>query len=117
MAPTIQVPAARINILENVLEKRTVANRVLKEREKQMLSGEDYQRMEQSLFVIILPWLGSRGPIGGYWEGNQKEVGTAVGYKPVSHKPVDYKPGDLQVSWSTVLRPQFFSHAWFDHKA
>ncbi|KAL5331049.1 hypothetical protein ACEPPN_000578 [Leptodophora sp. 'Broadleaf-Isolate-01'] len=49
MAPTIQVPAARINILENVLEKRTVANRVLKEREKQMLSGEDYQRMEVRL--------------------------------------------------------------------
>ncbi|KAH9204571.1 hypothetical protein DL95DRAFT_471364 [Leptodontidium sp. 2 PMI_412] len=49
MAPTIQVPAARINILENVLKKRTGANRVLKEREKQMLSGEDYQRMEVGL--------------------------------------------------------------------
>ncbi len=50
MAPTIQVPAARtFNILENVLKKRTDANRILKEREKQMLSGEDYQRMEVGL--------------------------------------------------------------------
>jgi hypothetical protein len=50
MAPTIQVPAARtFNILENVLKKRTEANRILKEREKQMLSGEDDQRMEIGL--------------------------------------------------------------------
>jgi len=50
MAPTIQVPAARtFNILENVLKKRTDANRILKEREKQMLSVEDYQRMEVGL--------------------------------------------------------------------
>ena len=50
MAPTIQVPTARtFNILENVLRKRTNANRILKEREKQMLSGEDYQRMEVGL--------------------------------------------------------------------
>jgi hypothetical protein len=50
MAPTIQVPAARtFNILENVLKKRTVANRILMEREKQMLSEEDYQRMEVGL--------------------------------------------------------------------
>jgi hypothetical protein len=50
MAPTIQVPAARtFNILENVLKKRTDANRILKEREKQMPSGEDYQRMEVGL--------------------------------------------------------------------
>lgn len=50
MAPTIQVPVARtFNVLENVLKKRTDANRILKEREKQMLSGEDYQRMEVGL--------------------------------------------------------------------
>ena len=50
MAPTIQMPVARtFNILENVLKKRTVANRILKEREKQMLSGEDYEQMEVGL--------------------------------------------------------------------
>jgi hypothetical protein len=50
MAPSIQVPAARtFTILENVLKKRTDANRILKEREKQMLSGEDYQRIEVGL--------------------------------------------------------------------
>ena len=50
MAPTIQVPAARtFNILENVLKKRTEANQILKERKKQMLSGEDYQQIEVSL--------------------------------------------------------------------
>jgi hypothetical protein len=50
MAPTIQVPAARtFNILENVLKKRTNANRILKEREKEMLSGEGYDRMEVDL--------------------------------------------------------------------
>jgi hypothetical protein len=50
MAPTIQVPAARtFNILQNVLKKRTVTNRILKERVKQMLSGEDYQQMEVGL--------------------------------------------------------------------
>jgi hypothetical protein len=50
MAPTIQVPAAHtFNTLENVLKKRTVANRILKEREKKMLSGDDYQRMEVGL--------------------------------------------------------------------
>jgi hypothetical protein len=50
MAPTIQVPAARtFNILENILKKRTDANRILKEREKRMLSVKDYQRMEVGL--------------------------------------------------------------------
>ena len=44
------MPVARtFNILENVLKKRTDANRILKEREKQMLSGEDYQRIEVGL--------------------------------------------------------------------
>lgn len=50
MAPTIQVLAARtFNILENVLKKRTNANRILKEREKEILSGEGYDRMEADL--------------------------------------------------------------------
>ena len=45
-----QVPVARtFNILENVLKKRTDANRILKQREKQMPSGEDYDRMEVDL--------------------------------------------------------------------
>jgi len=43
MAPTIQVLVARtFNILKNVLKKRTNANQILKEREKKMLSREDY---------------------------------------------------------------------------
>jgi hypothetical protein len=41
--------AYTFNILKNILKKRTDANRILKEREKQMLSGEDYQRMEVGL--------------------------------------------------------------------
>jgi hypothetical protein len=50
MAPAIQVPAARtFNILENVVKKRADANRILKEREKQMPSGEDYDQMEVDL--------------------------------------------------------------------
>jgi hypothetical protein len=47
IAPTIQVPAVyTFNILENVLKKRTNANRILKEREKEILSGEGYNRIE-----------------------------------------------------------------------
>jgi hypothetical protein len=50
MAPTIQVPTAHtFNFLQNVLKKRTNANRILKEREKHILSGEGYQRMEVGL--------------------------------------------------------------------
>ena len=50
MAPTIQVPVAHtLNTLQNVLKKRTDANRILKEKDRQMLSGEDYQRMEVGL--------------------------------------------------------------------
>jgi hypothetical protein len=44
------VPAAcAFNILENILKKRTNANRILKEREKEMLSGEGYDRIEVDL--------------------------------------------------------------------
>ena len=50
MALTIQVLVARtFNILENILKKRTNANRILKEREKQMPSGENYNQMEVDL--------------------------------------------------------------------
>ncbi|PVH69879.1 hypothetical protein DL98DRAFT_578123 [Cadophora sp. DSE1049] len=50
MTPTIQVPVEHtFNILENVLKKRTHATRVLKEREEQMPSGEDYDQMEVNL--------------------------------------------------------------------
>jgi hypothetical protein len=43
MAPTIQVLAAcTFNILENILKKHTNTNQILKEREKQILSREDY---------------------------------------------------------------------------
>ena len=50
MAPTIQVPVEHtFNILENVLKKRTYITQVLKEREEQMPSGEDYDQMESKL--------------------------------------------------------------------
>lgn len=50
MAPTIQVPAEHtLKTLQNVLKKRADANRILKEREKKMLSGEGYRRLEVDL--------------------------------------------------------------------
>ena len=50
MAPTIQVPAEdTLKTLQNVLKRRIDSNRILKEREKQMLSGEDYRLMEVDL--------------------------------------------------------------------
>jgi hypothetical protein len=50
MAPTIQVPAEHtLKALQNVLKKRTDANRILKEREKKMLNGEGYRRLEVDL--------------------------------------------------------------------
>lgn len=50
MAPTIQVPAEHtLKALQNVLKKRTDANRILKEREKKMLNGEGYRHMEVDL--------------------------------------------------------------------
>ena len=50
MAPTIQVPAEdTLKTLQNVLKRRIDSNQILKERKKQMLSGEDYQLMEVDL--------------------------------------------------------------------
>jgi predicted nucleic acid-binding OB-fold protein len=50
MAPTIQVTAEHtLKALQNVLKKRTDANRILKEREKKMLSREGYRRLEVDL--------------------------------------------------------------------
>jgi hypothetical protein len=47
MAPTIQPPSQdTIKALQNVLKRRINTNRIIKEREKKMLSGEDYQMME-----------------------------------------------------------------------
>ena len=47
MAPIIQVPAEdTLKTLQNVLKRRIDTNRIIKEREKKMLSGEDYQMME-----------------------------------------------------------------------
>jgi hypothetical protein len=47
MAPTIQPPSQdTINALQNVLKRRIDTNRIIKEREKKMLSREDYQMME-----------------------------------------------------------------------
>jgi hypothetical protein len=47
MAPTIQIPVEdTLKTLQHVLKKRADATRVLKEREKKALRGEDYRRME-----------------------------------------------------------------------
>jgi hypothetical protein len=50
MAPMIQPPSQdTINTLQNVLKRRIDANRILKEREKSMLSRDDYRLMEVNL--------------------------------------------------------------------
>jgi len=41
--------ARTFNILENILKKRTNTNRILKEKEKKMLSEEDYNRIKVDL--------------------------------------------------------------------
>ena len=44
------MPIARtFNILENILKKHVDANQILKQRKKQMLSGEDYNRIKVDL--------------------------------------------------------------------
>jgi hypothetical protein len=46
----IQPPSQdTINTLQNVLKRRIDTNRILKEREKNMLSGDDYRLMEVNL--------------------------------------------------------------------
>ena len=50
MAPMIQPPSQdTIKTLQNVLKRRINTNRILKEREKKMLSREDYQLIEVDL--------------------------------------------------------------------
>jgi hypothetical protein len=50
MAPRIQIPAeATLRTLQNILKRRVDANRILKEREKKLLSGEGYRRLEVDL--------------------------------------------------------------------
>jgi hypothetical protein len=50
MAPAIQIPAAdTLKTLQDVLKRRADANRILKEREKKVLSGEDYRLLEVNL--------------------------------------------------------------------
>jgi hypothetical protein len=50
MAPTILIrPEETLKAIENVLKRRRDTSRILKEKEKQMLSGEDYQYMEVDL--------------------------------------------------------------------
>lgn len=50
MASTIQIPAAdTLKTLQNVLKRRADANRILKEREKKVLSGEDCRLLEVNL--------------------------------------------------------------------
>ena len=47
MAPVIRIPAEdTLKTFQNVLKKRIDAKRILKEREKKMLSAEEYQMME-----------------------------------------------------------------------
>jgi hypothetical protein len=46
----VQIPAEdALKTLYNVLKKRVDANRILMEREKEMLNGEDYQLMRVDL--------------------------------------------------------------------
>jgi hypothetical protein len=52
MAPMILIRAEEtLKTIENVLKRRRDTSRILKEKEKekQMLSGEDYQRIEVNL--------------------------------------------------------------------
>jgi hypothetical protein len=50
MAPTMQIPAAdTLKVLQNAVKRRLDAKRILKEREKKVLSGEDYRLLEVNL--------------------------------------------------------------------
>lgn len=50
MAPVIPIPEEdTVKTIRNALKKRVDANRILKEREKKELSGEDYRAMEVDL--------------------------------------------------------------------
>ena len=50
MAPTIRIPAEdTLKTIRNALKKRIDTNRIIKEREKKDLSGEDYRVMEVDL--------------------------------------------------------------------
>jgi hypothetical protein len=50
MAPRIQVqPEETLRTIQNILKRRYDSNRIMKEREKEMLSGEEYQLMEVDL--------------------------------------------------------------------
>jgi hypothetical protein len=50
MASTIQILAEdTLKTLQNVLKRRIDNNKILKEREKKMLSGEDYQILRVDL--------------------------------------------------------------------
>ncbi|PQE05362.1 hypothetical protein CJF30_00011279 [Rutstroemia sp. NJR-2017a BBW] len=50
MAPTVQVPAEdTLKTLQNVLKRRIDSNKILKEREKKILSGEDYRLLRVDL--------------------------------------------------------------------
>lgn len=50
MAPVIRIPAEdTLKTLQNVLKKRVDAKRILKEKEKIMMKGEDYQLMRADL--------------------------------------------------------------------
>lgn len=47
MAPTILLqPEEALKAIENVLKRRRDTSRILKEKEKQILSGKDYQHMD-----------------------------------------------------------------------
>jgi hypothetical protein len=50
MAPRIQVqPEETLRTIQNILKRRYDSNRIMKEREKEMLSGEEYQLIEVDL--------------------------------------------------------------------
>jgi hypothetical protein len=48
--PRVQVqPEETLRTIQNILKRRYDSNRIMKEREKKMLSGEDYQLIEVDL--------------------------------------------------------------------
>ena len=56
MAPAIQIPAEdTLRTLQNVLKRHANAKRIMKEKEKKLLSGEDYRIMRVDLNKKTIP--------------------------------------------------------------
>ena len=84
MAPMIQLPAQdAISTLQNVLKRRMEASRIQKEREKEMLSGEDYQLMRVDLNKThFLPPVGADNTKASIYYIRQKFIRSARMFRP-----------------------------------